>query len=152
MNFDNDCMKQALEQALYASSSKEVPVGAVIVNRLTRHILSKTHNMVESDNNPLHHAEILAINHACKILHSKNLSECDIYITLEPCAMCAAAIAHAKIGRIFYGASDIKSGAIENGVRFFTHSTCHHHPDIYIGILAQESETLLRDFFHTLRA
>lgn len=151
MTFNNDFMRQALEQALYASAIYEVPVGAVIVNRATNDIIVRTHNMVEHDNNPLHHAEILAINQACKILHTKNLSDYDIYITLEPCTMCAAALAHAKIGRIFYGASDIKSGAIENGVRFFTNSTCHHHPDIYIGILAEESEGLLKEFFVKLR-
>lgn len=151
MNFDNEYMRLALEQAMDAASLGEVPIGAVIVDRVTKDVISKAHNMVEADNNPLHHAEILAIHRACSILQSKNLSNCDIYVTLEPCAMCAAAIAHARIGRIFYGAGDTKAGAIENGVRYFTHNTCHHHPDIYIGILEEASEEMLKEFFRKLR-
>ena len=151
MNFDNECMRQALEQALYAFASQEVPVGAVVVNRLTRQVVSKAHNTIERDENPLHHAEILAIHDACKVMNTKNLSECDMYVTLEPCAMCAAAVAHARIGRLFYGASDTKLGAVENGVRFFTNSACNHRPDIYIGILENESSELLKKFFQELR-
>ena len=150
MTFDDECMRQALEQALYAASSNEVPVGAVIVHRLNKEVIAKSHNKIETERNPTAHAELLAINAACKLLGNKNLAEYDLYVTLEPCAMCAAAIAHSRIGRVFYGASDYKMGAIENGVRFFTSHTCHHHPEIYLGIMAEESEKLLKDFFKKL--
>jgi cytosine deaminase len=151
MSFDDECMRQALEQALYAETSHEVPVGAVIVNRLNRQIIARAHNRMELDNNPTCHAEILAISQACKFLSTKNLGECDIYVTLEPCAMCAAAVSYAKIGRLFYGAGDPKIGAVEHGVRFFTNSACYHRPEIYVGIMADESVALLKNFFRELR-
>lgn len=151
MNFDKNNMKVALENALYAQVSGEVPVGAVIVERSSGQIISAGYNQVEVDNNPLKHAEIVAIDNACKILRSKNLSECDLYVTLEPCAMCSAAISYARIGRLFYGAADSKQGAVENGVRFFTQSTCMHRPEVYDGIMAVESRELIRAFFEHLR-
>ena len=151
MNFDSNNMKIALENALYAQVSGEVPVGAVIVERSSGQIISAGYNQVETENNPLKHAEIIAIDSACKALRSKNLSEYDLYVTLEPCAMCSAAISHARIGRLFYGASDPKQGAVENGVRFFTQSTCMHRPEVYDGIMAEESRGLIRAFFEHLR-
>lgn len=151
MTFDNQHMARALENALYAQASGEVPVGAVIVNRETDEIISNGFNKVEVKNNPMMHAEMVAIESACKALKTKNLSNCDIYVTLEPCTMCAAAISHAKIGRVFYGASDTKGGAIENGVRFFTQETCLHRPEVYNGILAEESSEMLKLFFENLR-
>lgn len=149
--FDDECMRQALEQALFGASNNEVPVGAVIAHRFDKEIVARASNQVEVEHNPTAHAELVAITTACKMINSKNLTDYDLYVTLEPCTMCAAAIAHARIGRIFYGASDTKMGAIEHGVRFFTNKACHHHPEIYMGILADESEVLLRNFFKELR-
>jgi tRNA(adenine34) deaminase len=151
MIFDNQHMRSALEHALYAQVNNEVPVGAVIVMRNTDKIVSTGYNRVETDENPTKHAEMIAIEAACKILQSKNLSECDLYVTLEPCAMCAAAISYARIGRLFYGASDPKQGAVENGGRFFTQDTCMHRPEIYEGIMSLEASTLMKVFFENLR-
>lgn len=151
MNFNNQHMKQALENALFAGAAEEVPVGAVIVIRDSGEVLAAAYNKVEAENNPLRHAEIVAIEEACKKLKSKNLSNCDMYVTLEPCAMCAAAVSFARIGRLFYGASDEKQGAVENGPRFFTQSTCLHRPEIYDGIMAEESANLMKNFFGNLR-
>lgn len=151
INFDKQHMISALEHALYAHVSGEVPVGAVIVQRNSGQIISSGYNQVETDNNVLRHAEVIAIEMACKELKTKNLSECDLYVTLEPCTMCAAAISYSRIGRLFYGASDIKQGAVENGVRFFTQPTCFHRPEVYNGIMAEESGELIRTFFERLR-
>jgi len=151
INFDKKHMSTALEHALYAHVSGEVPVGAVIVQRSSGQIISSGYNQVETDNNPLRHAEMIAIEMACKELKTKNLSECDLYVTLEPCAMCTSAIANSRIGRLFYGASDSKQGAVENGVRFFTQTSCMHRPEVYEGIMAEESRELIRTFFERLR-
>jgi cytosine deaminase len=151
MNFDNQHMRSALENALYAQVNKEVPVGAVIVMRDTDKIISTGYNRVETDANPTKHAEMIAIEAACKVLQSKNLSECDLYVTLEPCAMCAAAISYSRIGRLFYGASDPKQGAVESGGRFFTQDTCMHRPEIYDGIMSEEARSLMKVFFENLR-
>lgn len=151
MRFDNQHMARALENALFAQANGDVPVGAVIVNRETDELIASGYNKVEAQSNPLRHAELIAIESACKKLKTKNLSEYDMYVTLEPCAMCASAISHAKIGRLFYGASDTKGGAIENGVRFFTQETCMHRPEVYNGILAEESSEMLKLFFENLR-
>ncbi|MEY3196760.1 MAG: hypothetical protein RLZZ59_126 [Pseudomonadota bacterium] len=151
MNFDNSYMRTALENALYAQVSGEIPVGAVIVQRRSGQIISSGYNLVETECNPTKHAEMIAIDGACKALKSKNLSECDMYVTLEPCAMCSAAISHTRIGRLFYGASDSKQGAVEHGPRFFTQSTCMHRPEVYDGIMAEEARTLLKTFFEHLR-
>lgn len=151
MNFDDSFMREALEQALYALTGDEVPVGAIVVDRESREVIARGYNKVEVNYNPTHHAELIAINEACSKLRTKNLKRCDIYVTLEPCAMCAAAISYARIGRVFYGASDPKMGGVENGVRFFTSHNCHHRPEVYPGIMAQESEALLKNFFAGLR-
>jgi len=151
MNFENKNMRHALENALHAKSSGEVPVGAVIVNRESGKTIATGHNLVEEFQNPLKHAEIVAIENACRLLKSKNLTNCDIYVTLEPCAMCAAAISFARIGRLFYGASDTKQGAVEHGPRFFTQGTCLHRPEIYNGIMADESADMMKTFFENIR-
>lgn len=151
MSFDNQHMRQALENALFAGSSGEVPVGAVIVMRDSGEVVSTGYNKVEEEYNPIKHAEIVAIEDACKKLKSKNLSACDMYVTLEPCALCAAAISFARIGRLFYGAADEKQGCVENGTRFFTQSACMHRPEIYDGIMAEESADLMKNFFSNLR-
>jgi tRNA(adenine34) deaminase len=151
MTFNDEYMRLALEQALYAMSSQEVPVGAIIVNRKSGEIVGRGYNQMEAASNPTYHAELLAINDACKNTRSKNLCDCDIYVTLEPCTMCAAAISNARIGRVFYGANDPKMGAVEHGVRFFTSHTCHHRPEVYVGIMALESQELMKQFFNRLR-
>lgn len=151
MNFDNFFMQEALKQAEIAFSKNEVPVGAVIVDRENQKIISKSYNNTEEKNNALYHAEIIAINEACRIISSKNLSNYDIYVTLEPCAMCAAAIAHSRLKRLFYGASDSKHGAVESNLRYFNSKACFHRPDIYSGIFAEDSALLMKEFFKKIR-
>ena len=138
-------MKQALEQAHLAEKAGEVPVGAVIVK--DGQIIGKGHNKPRSDNDPSAHAEIMAIRDACGALGTDRLEHCDLWVTLEPCTMCAGAIAHARIARLYYGAQDEKGGAVENGVRFFGAETCHHAPEVYSGIEEAEASTLLKRFF-----
>ena len=147
----NQFMQMALEEAKKAVIASEVPVGAVIVRRDDGQVVALAHNQVEHLHNPTMHAEMMVINAACQQLKGKNLAEYDLYVTLEPCAMCACAISHARIGRLFYGANEPKTGAIESGVRFFTSKNCHHRPEIYPGIMAEESKELLQDFFKNLR-
>lgn len=147
----NFFMQEALKQAELALAAGEIPVGAVIVNSTSQEIIAKSHNMVEKLKNPTLHAEIIVINQACHYLDSKNLSNCDLYVTLEPCAMCAAAISQARIRQLFYAAADLKQGAVEHGVRFFTSPSCFHRPAIYLDILAEPSTQLLKTFFKNLR-
>ncbi|KAJ6644816.1 tRNA-specific adenosine deaminase [Pseudolycoriella hygida] len=122
---------EALQQAQIAFDKNEVPVGAILVDRVTRKIVVKAHNMVQQAQNPLFHAEIVAINQISKLSSNKNLSRYDMYVTLEPCFMCAAAIAFSRIGRLFYAANDPKQGGIENEKGFFNNKACFHHPEIY---------------------
>ncbi len=151
MNFDNFFMQEALKQAEIAFSKNEVPVGAIIVDRENRKIIVSSYNNTEKKNNSLYHAEMIAINEACKIISSKNLSNYDIYVTLEPCAMCAAAIAHSRLKRLFYGASDSKHGAVESNLRYFKSKACFHRPEIYSGIFAEDSILLMKEFFKKIR-
>ena len=144
-------MLLALNEAKKADKEGEVPVGCVIIERTSKKIISKSHNLVQQQNNANLHAEIIAINEACKQIKDKNLQNYDIYVTLEPCTMCASAISNARLGRLYYGASDIKQGAVENGVRFFTSSSCLHKPEIYPDIEKASSEKLMKDFFQKLR-
>lgn len=144
-------MKDALQQAKIAADNNEVPVGCVIVDRKSGQIIAKSFNKMQQLHNPIAHAEILAINEACKTLESKSLSNCDIYVTLEPCAMCAAAIANSRLSRLFYAASDQKQGAVENGVRYFTQESCFHRPEVFSGIEEVISKELLQDFFKKIR-
>lgn len=145
-------MEEALKQAQFAFNENEIPVGAIIVNRISNKVISKAHNIVEQTKNPLLHAEIVAINQSCQILSSKNLSDCDMYVTLEPCTMCAAAISFARIGRLFYAANDPKQGGVENGGRFFNSKSCLYHPEIYSGFSAEISENLMKEFFKKVRS
>ncbi|WP_341752338.1 MULTISPECIES: nucleoside deaminase [unclassified Candidatus Tisiphia] len=145
-------MEEALKQAQFALNENEIPVGAVIVNRISNKVIAKAHNIVEQTKNPLLHAEIVAINQSCQILSSKNLSDCDMYVTLEPCTMCAAAISFARIGRLFYAANDPKQGGVENGGRFFNSKSCFYHPEIYSGFSAEISENLMKEFFKKVRS
>lgn len=144
-------MPQALLEAQLAYNRGEIPIGCVIVNRSNNQIISKTHNLIQKYKNPNYHAEILAINDACAKSANKNLSDCDIYVTIEPCTMCASAIANARLSRLYYGASDPKQGAIENGIRFFTSSTCFHRPEIYSDICEEESKLIIKTFFNKIR-
>jgi len=143
-------MKMALEEAQKAAERQEVPVGAVIVAADGR-ILAKTGNRTEELSDPTAHAEILALRAAGEVLGSPRMPEADLYVTLEPCAMCAGAISFARIRRVIFAASDPKGGAVENGPRFFTLPTCHHRPEVISGIEAETSATLLRAFFQARR-
>lgn len=140
-----DFMQQAISVARVGFSCGEVPVGAIVV--YNGEVISYAHNLVEANNDPTAHAEILAIRLACEKLNSPRLIKCDLFVTLEPCAMCAAAISFARIKRLYFGAYDQKGGAVENGVRFFSQKTCHHKLEIYGGIYENESSSLLKSFF-----
>ena len=148
-NLDIDYMDCAIEEAKIAEAEDEVPIGAVIVR--DGKIIARAHNKRENSKCATHHAEILAIEEACRTLGGWRLPECTIYVTLEPCAMCATAISFARIRRIIYGATDNKGGAIESGVKFYQSSTCHHKPEVVSGILAEESAQILKDFFQKKR-
>jgi len=138
-------MHQALEMAQQAAANGEVPVGAVVVH--DGEVIVKVANRMKALNDPTAHAEMLAIREALDIVGTGRLAQCDLYVTLEPCTMCAGAIAHAKLRRVYYGADDPKGGAVENGVRFFNQPTCHHQPEIIAGLNESESANLLQQFF-----
>lgn len=138
-------MRAALDAACTAASEGEVPVGAVIT--IGDDIVAVASNAPRHQCDPTAHAEILAIRAAAQALGRNRLDECDLWVTLEPCAMCAGAIAHARIRRVYYGAGDPKGGAVEHGPRFFAQPTCHHRPELYGDIGAEESARLLRAFF-----
>ncbi|MFV9876210.1 MAG: nucleoside deaminase [Rickettsiales endosymbiont of Dermacentor nuttalli] len=150
-NLKNRYMDLALKEAELAAQKGEVPVGAVIVNSLTNEVITVNSNKVEKLKDPTAHAELIAIRNACLLLRSKIINNCDLYVTLEPCPMCAHAISLARIRRLYFGAYDIKSGGVQNGARVLFSSSCHHKPEIYEGIAALESEKLLKEFFQKLR-
>ncbi|WP_448665151.1 nucleoside deaminase [Sphingomonas sp. CJ20] len=143
-------MRAALDAAAQAAQAGEVPVGAVVVHRGA--VIATAANAPRTLHDPTAHAEMLAIRAAAQVLGSDRLEECDLWVTLEPCAMCAGAIAHARIARLYYGASDPKGGAVEHGPRFFAQPTCHHRPELYAGIGEGEAGALLRDFFRARRS
>jgi tRNA(adenine34) deaminase len=140
-------MAQAFAEAEAAGRRGEVPVGAVVVDAATGEVLAAAGNRTEQDADPTAHAEILAIRAAALAKGQPRLPDCDLYVTLEPCAMCAAAIGFARIRRVYYGAYDPKGGAVEHGPRWFTQPTCHHRPEIYGGIEEVRAGNLLREFF-----
>ena len=142
-------MQLALDEARAAAARGEVPVGAVIVRDGA--VVARAGNRTLADRDPTAHAELLAIRAAAVALGSERLSGCDLYVTLEPCAMCAAAVSFARIRRLYYGAADPKGGAVEHGVRFYAAPSCHHRPDVYGGIGDRESGDLLRAFFAARR-
>jgi len=144
-------MDLALAQARMAAAAGEVPVGAVIVDAATGDIVASAHNRVERDRDPTAHAEMLAIRAAGAALGQTRLEGLDLYVTLEPCAMCAQAIAFARLRRLYWGASDPKGGGVEYGPRIFAQATCHHRPELYGGIGESKSAALLQDFFKRLR-
>jgi tRNA(adenine34) deaminase len=138
-------MDLALEEARAAAAEGEVPVGCVIVGDGA--VIARGRNRTVADHDPTAHAEMLALRAAAAALGAERLTQCDIYVTLEPCTMCAGALSLARIRRLYYGAADPKGGAVDNGVRFFASPTCHHRPDVYGGIAEQEAAALLREFF-----
>lgn len=144
-------MAQALAQAREAASCGEVPIGAVIMDSASGRTLAVAHNLTESAFDPTAHAEMLVIRAACERLNTPRLSMCDLYVTLEPCAMCAAAIAHARIRRLYFGAYDAKGGGVEHGARVFHQPTCHHRPEVIGGMQESESAALLKEFFAARR-
>lgn len=144
-------MEQALGAARDAAAAGDVPVGAVIVDRASSRVVAVAGNRVEQDQDPTAHAELLAIRMAARELSVARLSDCDLYATLEPCAMCAQAIAFARIRRLFFGAYDPKGGGVEHGARIFTQPTCNHAPEIIGGLHEGECGDLLREFFAALR-
>ena len=144
-------MAQALDEARAAAARGEVPVGAVLADA-SGAVVAAAGNRTRELNDPTAHAEILAIRAACAAAGSERLTGYVLYVTLEPCAMCAAAIAAARISRLYYGASDPKSGGVAHGARVFAHPQAHHRPEVYDGLAAPEAEALLRDFFRDRRA
>lgn len=142
-------MEQALAEAKAAALRGEVPVGAVVV--FGGQVVASAGNRTRELCDPTAHAEVLAIRAACAALGSERLTGHDLYVTLEPCPMCAAAISAARIGRLYYGASDPKSGGVAQGARVFSHPQCHHVPEVYDGISAEEAEAVLKDFFAARR-
>lgn len=142
-------MRAALAAAEAAAAAGEVPVGAVVL--LRGEVIATGANAPRALQDPTAHAEMLAIRAAAQALGRDRLEDCDLWVTLEPCAMCAGAIAHARIARLYYGASDPKGGAVEHGPRLFGQPTCHHRPEVYPGIGEVEAGALLRDFFRSRR-
>ena len=142
-------MAQALDLAAAAARQGGVPVAALIMS--DGQVLAKATNPPPGSHDPTAHAEMIVIREAARLLQTDRLGNCDLWVTLEPCAMCAGAIAQARIARLYYGAVDPKGGAIEHGPRFFTQPTCHHRPEIYGGIGAIESAALLQNFFGARR-
>jgi len=138
-------MDQALAEARAAAADGEVPIGCLVVH--DSEVIARARNRTLADHDPTAHAEMLALRAAAVAFGTERLTGCDVYVTLEPCTMCAAALSFARIRRLYYGAADPKGGAVENGVRFFASPTCHHRPEVYGGIAAQEAAELLRNFF-----
>ncbi len=142
-------MDLALKAAESAALSGEVPIGCVVVRNNA--VIAAAANRTLTDRDPTAHAEILALRQAAQVVGSERLVECDLYVTLEPCTMCAGAISFARIRRLYYGAADPKGGAVESGVRFFTAPTCHHAPEVYSAVGEQQAAQMLKEFFKARR-
>jgi tRNA(adenine34) deaminase len=142
-------MDLALKAAENAAKTGEVPIGCVVVR--DNSVIATAGNRTLTDRDPTAHAELLAIREAARKLGTERLTDCDLYVTLEPCPMCAGAISFARIRRLYYGATDPKGGAVESGVRFFASPTCHHRPEVYPSVGESEAATLLKDFFKARR-
>jgi tRNA(adenine34) deaminase len=142
-------MDLALKAAGAAGKNGEVPIGCVIVRENA--VIASAGNRTLTDRDPTAHAELVAIREAARTIGSERLLDCDLYVTLEPCTMCAAAISFARIRRLYYGAADPKGGAVESGVRFFAQPTCHHAPEVYSAVGERDAAALLRDFFRARR-
>ncbi len=149
---DEDYMRLALEQAQSAAAQDEVPVGAVLVDATTGAVVAAAGNRTRTDCDPTAHAEILVIRDMCRRDNAQRIPACHLYVTLEPCTMCSAAISFARIEKLVYGAPDPKGGAVESGVQFFGQETCHHRPSVITGgVLAQPCGDILRAFFKDKR-
>lgn len=144
-------MMIAIKAAKQAAMEGEVPVGAVITDTKTGAVITQSHNQMRQNKNPCAHAEITAIQTACALLGQQRLNGYTLTVTLEPCAMCAGAIAHARLDRLIFGAYDAKGGAVEHGACVFTHPSCHHHIEVIAGVEEQQCASLLSDFFKTKR-
>lgn len=142
-------MDLALEAAETAGNSGEVPIGCVVVRN--NEVIATAANRTLTDRDPTAHAEILALRDAARLIGSERLIDCDLYVTLEPCTMCAGAISLARVRRLYYGAADPKGGGVDSGVRFFTAPTCHHVPEVYSAVGEQQAAKLLKDFFKARR-
>jgi len=142
-------MPRALAAARAAAAAGEVPIGAVVVK--DGEVIAEGHNRLRTDHDPTAHAEMIAIRRAAQALGDERLTGCELWVTLEPCAMCAGAIAHARIARLYYAASDPKGGAVEHGARVFDHPQCLHRPEVYTGFGEEEAANLLRGFFKERR-
>ena len=148
---DRTFMQIALDEAQAATGCGEVPIGAVLVDSRTGEIIARTGNRTIALADPTAHAEILAIRDGCRAAGAQRIPDCDLYVTLEPCAMCAAAISFARIRRLVFGASDSKGGGILHGGQFFSQTTCHHKPAVEYGVMAEECGAILKDFFRSRR-
>ena len=144
-------MQKALELAKLSAEHDEIPVGCLIVNSATGEIIASAHNLSQHSEDATAHAEILAIRQACQTLKQNRLWDMDMYVTLEPCTMCTAAISFARIQNLYFGAFDEKGGAVTNGVKFYEQKTCHHKPNVVGGILENECSQILKDFFKNKR-
>lgn len=142
-------MELALQEARLAGERGEVPIGCVLVRGGA--VIARGGNRTLTEHDPTAHAEIVVIRHAARLLGSERLEDCDLYVTLEPCAMCAGAVSFARIRRLYYGAADPKGGAVDNGVKFFASPSCHHRPEVYGGLAAEAAEDLLKKFFKERR-
>jgi len=142
-------MDMALQEARAAGLRGEVPIGCVIARG--GEVIARAGNRTLAERDPTSHAEMIAIREAARLVGSERLDDCDLYVTLEPCAMCAGAVAFARIRRLYYGAADAKGGAVDNGVKFFASPTCHHRPDVYGGLAEAEAGNLLKEFFRERR-
>jgi tRNA(adenine34) deaminase len=151
LDHDLSTMRIALAEAQAAAEAGEAPIGAVVVDPATGEVVAKAHNAPIGLHDPTAHAEILALRAAAKAVGNYRLSGLDLFVTLEPCAMCAGAISHARIGRLVFGAEDEKGGAVVHGPRFFDQPTCHWRPKVTGGVLGEESAALLRGFFKARR-
>lgn len=151
-HFDDEFyMREALREAESAAERDEVPIGAVLVDTQTGEIIARNGNRTIELNDPTAHAEILVIRDVCTQKNAQRIPECDLYVTLEPCTMCAAAISFSRVRKLIYGAVDAKGGAIESGVQFFKQQTCHHKIEVISGIRQEECSSLLKSFFKAKR-
>jgi tRNA(Arg) A34 adenosine deaminase TadA len=150
-DFDLEMMRRALALAQAAADAGEAPIGAIVVDPATREVVAEAHNHPIALHDPTGHAEVLAMRAAAAKLGNYRLMGLTLYVTLEPCAMCAGAISHARIGRVVYGAADEKGGAVANGPRFFEQPTCHWRPQVEAGVIAEDSSAMLKAFFRARR-
>ncbi len=150
-DFDLRMMQRAMDLARVAAEAGEAPIGALLVDPATGDVAAEAHNQPISLNDPTAHAEVLAMRAAGARLGNYRLTGLTLYVTLEPCAMCAGAISHARIGRVVYGADDAKGGAVAHGPRFFEQATCHSRPQVEGGVMAEEASSMLKNFFRARR-